>query len=240
MDYDKSRVAPFISPDQRRASAVLSDRGNLRGSRRPLGSRPGLGYGWAAFDAQRDDEKTSREALAGSSHPLAGTAIQDIFRPVTLDDHGVRNVGKSIIARTSPSPEKDNNGVLTFKDDVETVVLGTSSLNLGHGGISNAPAKYGSAIPPAPGGLRQHDTNVTPSQLQAGGITLGSHSQPRESSWSSNITTAPAGYRADKPEWELPTYSDTTFVARKSDNEVEGDAAVGLSSDVGEDDLITF
>ncbi|KAI0101061.1 P-loop containing nucleoside triphosphate hydrolase protein [Daldinia grandis] len=240
VDYDKSRVAPFISLDQRRASGLLGGRGNLRASRRPPGYRQGVGYGWAGFDAQIDDEKISREVQVGSSDPLTGTAIEDTFRPVTLDNRGVRNVGKSVLARTSPSPEKDSNGVIAFKDDVEAVVIGTGSLKLGYGGIPTTPAEYLSAIPPTPGGLQQHNTNVTPSRVRGGGIAWNSPSQPREDPWSSNITTAPAGYQADKPEWELPAYTDTTSVARKSDNEVEGDTAVGLSSGIGEDDLITF
>ncbi|KAL7621763.1 hypothetical protein AAE478_009090 [Parahypoxylon ruwenzoriense] len=88
LNYDQSRVAPFITPDQRRMDVVAGGRAARRGRRGARGHRRGLGYDnaghvassqnpgrtgfvrpgdgesytWGAFDIQLDDEQRRMEA----------------------------------------------------------------------------------------------------------------------------------------------------------------------------------
>ncbi|KAI8956483.1 P-loop containing nucleoside triphosphate hydrolase protein [Daldinia sp. FL1419] len=270
IDYDRSRIAPFISQDQRRMNAESSGRSNLKGlsrsDRYSRGFRPGLGYngvsmrahnagnsdrlgrGWSKFDPQIDDEKTSKE-VAGNSGLPGRTAIQDTFRPVTLDDHGMRSVGKGVIARTSLSPNNKDE-FHTFSDGTKMAITNTHLLDLSHDDnntndlidVSDVSVEHISDIIRPPGTLRLQNISITTPRLHAGEAASGFHLESRGSLRPSDSAAVPAGYRAARPEWELTTYTEAAFVDYGHEKGADGDAGVGLGGDIGEeeDDLITF
>ncbi|KAI1372519.1 P-loop containing nucleoside triphosphate hydrolase protein [Hypoxylon crocopeplum] len=104
VSYDQSRVAPFITQDQRRMGPMVGGRsgrrGFGRGGRHPRGSRYGLGYNntsynapsrdvsgtsfaharngqsyhWTTFDARLDDEQRRKEVRMASNSPTNDAA----------------------------------------------------------------------------------------------------------------------------------------------------------------------
>ncbi|KAI1473401.1 P-loop containing nucleoside triphosphate hydrolase protein [Daldinia eschscholtzii] len=274
--YDRTHVAPFISQDQRRMSARTSGRGKKRGlhrgGRRVRDFRPGLGYhggwdnppetdfgqvnlppladtggyGWSDFNANIEDEKTFREPITGSSSPLNRTSIQDIYRPVTLDNHGLRSVGKSIIARTSPPLKKSSDDLLTSEDHAEAIVLGARSLDIGNNSIranaldSITAVEHLSDMLADPTTSQQENVEVATPRSHAGVVAFGSHLYSRGSSQPSSILSIPVGRRADKPEWESLPDTETSSIGRMVEENPKDDIAAGSRSRAKEDDLITF
>ncbi|KAI0173012.1 P-loop containing nucleoside triphosphate hydrolase protein [Hypoxylon sp. FL1284] len=176
--YDQTRVAPFITADQRRAGAedqrragaedqqragvadqrragaadqqragaAVGGRGRGKGGRakRDRGSRRGVGYGavgggdpgalkWATFNAEADDMKIQEAivqanlAAASSAGPNGHTTtIRDTFRPVILDEHGKRSLGKAETREIkSTAPEKPKADLLDSYDPAEKEALET-------------------------------------------------------------------------------------------------------------------
>ncbi|KAI1407907.1 hypothetical protein F5Y13DRAFT_205592 [Hypoxylon sp. FL1857] len=296
VEYDTSRVAPFITQDQRRMGRAAGGRGNRRGpgrnNRGARGLRSGVGYdsgnsriptqsqsapnsarpsdgqshGWITFNARLDDEQRRREVqrqadLMGSSNPFSnGTemAIQDTFRPVTLNDDGMRNVGDSITAKATPSPEKEGD-LLSFNDDVETVALAMHPLSLdtgpidsgglvnagsesGGGSIINTPTKRGRGVFSNTGALQHSKTSPTMLSRHAGKSELGLDQQSRPRARFPIPAHASEVRQADKPEWELASLADTASVADADyvDNEPADGEAELEGDEGGYDDLIFF
>ncbi|KAI1800239.1 P-loop containing nucleoside triphosphate hydrolase protein [Daldinia bambusicola] len=261
--YDRTHVAPFISQDQRRMGAAMSGRGNKRGfgrgGRRARDSRPGLGYHggraktlgtdvteaalpllsdtkgyrWSDFDANMDDEKRCREAVAGPSSPLNAPSIQDTYRPVTLDHQGLRNVGKSVIARTSPSPKKGSDDLLTSEDHIKTILPSTRSLNIGNDDIrANAFA--------SPTVSQQQNIDITTPRLHVEEVAFGSHLYSR-SSQPSSIMSILEERQVDKPEWESSHHGKPSSIATIANKNTKDNAVVEPGSGgTKECDLITL
>ncbi|KAI0839357.1 hypothetical protein F5Y06DRAFT_303102 [Hypoxylon sp. FL0890] len=240
----------------------------------PNSMRPGDGqsHGWATFNARQDDEQRRRQAQEqadsmGASNPRSnGTegAIQDTFRPVTLNDYGMRNVGDSITARATPSPEKEDD-LLSFNDSVEPVTLPMRPPSLGSDSInSDGPAEIisgseGVSAISSPTRSRQGALD-NPSAFQDGRTPLltslahtrltGIHPvQQSQSCARLPIQGHGSAVRqADKPEWELASLADTASVADANDadetddaNDEPGDSEAELERNEGAyDDLIIF
>ncbi|KAI1453240.1 P-loop containing nucleoside triphosphate hydrolase protein [Annulohypoxylon moriforme] len=269
LEYDKSKVAPFITQDQRRMGAVGSRsirKGLGRGIRHPQGPRPGLGYGngafrvpgqrigetnpahpndgqntnWTTFDARLDDEQRFNTRKQGERTEIpnppsngAGMAIQDTFRPVTLNDRGLRSVGEGVTAKPTTSI-KEANDLLSFDDDVHALALTTRSLSLGYDPTdadvfvdkpdeardriaAHTEIRRGQHAHANPGGSRPSDADAITSSSQAELVELASPQGSRQRRKLSISGPSPAGREADKPEWELASLADTGSVVDEDD-----------------------
>ncbi|KAI1765658.1 P-loop containing nucleoside triphosphate hydrolase protein [Hypoxylon sp. FL1150] len=156
ISYNQNRIAPFITAEQRRAGAaegdrndgeypiqIIRDRDHKQGfgyggdiynnGVRKNGDdsgfvRPGdgQGYRWAMFDAHQHDKQRLQE-----TQELTGDfkAMHDMFRSVTIDQHGRRNIGDEVESREIMTAlpkehhDDDDDDLLSFEDPVEQAVL---------------------------------------------------------------------------------------------------------------------
>ncbi|KAI0105353.1 P-loop containing nucleoside triphosphate hydrolase protein [Hypoxylon sp. NC0597] len=220
-------------------------------------------HAWVTFDARLDDEHRRREAweqtdlMEELNNHSDGTAmaIHDTFRPVTLNDNGMRNVGDSITARATPSPEKDD--LLIFDDAVETVALAVHPLSLGadivssddlidavnegeSGSVISTPRKHSpSALgdpDPLQHGLAPSTTLLTRMRL----IGVESDQQSRSRAGLPTTDHGPAVSQTDNKEWDLASRVDTASIANATDADNEpGDEEANPEANRGVyDDLI--
>ncbi|KAI1100025.1 hypothetical protein F4804DRAFT_345048 [Jackrogersella minutella] len=186
---------------------------------------------WATFDARSDDKQKLKKAQAQAdlteSAPrsnAANLAIQDTFRPVTVDVNGVRSIGEGTAAKTitvkgAPSAQKDND-LLNFDDAIYTATLTTQSLALDHDLMDAEPGNAGLAA-------------SLPQGRRAG---FAAPHQPRPHGGVATTGSSPAVRQADTPEWELASLADTASVVEGDDKDSEADeAAPEHSNDKGQD-----
>ncbi|KAI0886446.1 P-loop containing nucleoside triphosphate hydrolase protein [Annulohypoxylon maeteangense] len=277
--HDEFLEDDAILQDQRRMGAAGSKgirRGLSRGIRHPRGSRPEVGYNsgasrnsgqsighnasWTTFDARLDDEQRFNARKQGdqtgtSSAPPneVGLAIQDTYRPVTLNDHGLRNVGQGVTAEPTTSIVEGND-LLSFDDDVETLGLTTRSLSLGcdptdaevfvekpdgagDRGTPRNEIQRGQCTQAISGNSQPNDAGITitTSSSQAEPIGYTSPRQYRPRRQLSMSGPSPTARKADKPEWESASLADTGSVVDEDDEGTLEDRG-----NVKQDDLILF
>lgn len=213
--------------------------------------RPGNGHNtsWTAFDARLDDgQRLGDQKQAGqpeTSRSLsigAGMSIQETYRPVTLNDHGLRNVGERIIAE--PTTSVQGNDLLSFDDDVQTLALTTRTLTLGNnptdrtgdGIIAHNTTQSSQHAREHWDGMQSSDTNHTgSSQARFRFFTSPQRSgSPRQFSASG---FSPTGREAEQPEWELASLADTGSVVDEDGGDEDG---LARHDNEEQDDLILF
>ncbi|OTA99610.1 hypothetical protein M426DRAFT_269053 [Hypoxylon sp. CI-4A] len=246
VEYNKSRVAPFISSDQRRAGAAVRGRGNQRPLDRDF--RPGLGYingdsptrndqiqTWANFNFQLDDKQKSEEArdrmeMIESQRRLIGgpSGIQDTFHPVTLDNEGGRNVGVGITTKTILSPDKDED-LLSFDFGPDEIAEPQSEAKVAN--ARSASAKMGEP------GISHLDGNALLHRGQANMIFPLQSEQHRRGLGHSQAST---GREANEPEWDATSAADVNSAINGEHLVSNGNARQEAINDDAEDDLITL
>ncbi|KAI0890826.1 P-loop containing nucleoside triphosphate hydrolase protein [Annulohypoxylon nitens] len=213
--------------------------------------RPGNGHNtsWTAFDARLDDgQRLGAQKQAGqpeTSRSLsngAGMSIQETYRPVTLNDHGLRNVGERIIAE--PTTSVQGNDLLSFDDDIQTLALTTRTLTLGNnptdrtgdGIIAHNTTQSSQHAREHWDGMQSSDTNHTgSSQARFRLFTSPQRSgSPRQFSASG---FSPTGREAEQPEWELASLADTGSVVDEDGGDEDG---LARHDNEEQDDLILF
>ncbi|XDG08156.1 hypothetical protein ABKA04_007771 [Annulohypoxylon sp. FPYF3050] len=213
--------------------------------------RPGNGHNtsWTAFDARLDDgQRLSAQKQAGqpeTSRSLsngAGMSIQETYRPVTLNDHGLRNVGERIIAE--PTTSVHGNDLLSFDDDVQTLALTTRTLTLsnnptdrtGDGIIAHNTTQSSQHAREHWDGMQSSDTNHTGSS-QARFRLFTSPQQSGSARQFSASGFSPTGREAEQPEWELASLADTGSVVDEDGGDEDG---LARHDNEEQDDLILF